>query len=80
MLFVMLYATFSFLVDGRSILDAALRYMPLSDADRSRLLGTVITVSRATIKGKLIIGIVQGGLAGLSFWAAGIQERSSGVP
>ena len=71
-IFVMLYAIFYFLSDGRAILDAALRYTPLSDDDKSQLLGTFVSVSRATLKGKLIIGIVQGGLAGLSFWAAGI--------
>jgi predicted PurR-regulated permease PerM len=31
-------------------------------------------VSRATIKGTLVIGIVQGVLAGLSFWIAGIPN------
>jgi predicted PurR-regulated permease PerM len=30
-------------------------------------------VGRATLKGTLIIGIVQGGLAALSFWVAGIK-------
>ena len=72
-LFVMLYATFYFLTDLRAILDAALQYTPLTSDDRSRLLGTFVSVARATLKGKLIIGIVQGGLAGLSFWVAGIE-------
>ena len=72
-LFVMLYATFYFLTDLRAILDAALRYTPLTSDDRSRLLGTFVSVARATLKGKLIVGIVQGGLAGLSFWVAGIE-------
>ncbi len=73
LLFVMLYATFYFLTDGRAILDSALCYTPLSDDDRVRLRHTVLSVSRATLKGKLIIGIVQGGMAGLSFWVAGIH-------
>ncbi len=73
LLFVMLYATFYFLTDGRALLDSALRYTPLSDDDRVRLRRTVLSVSRATLKGKLIIGIVQGATAGLSFWVAGIQ-------
>ena len=73
LLFVMLYATFYFLTDGRAILDKALCYTPLSDDDRLRLRKTVLSVSRATLKGKLIIGIVQGALAGLSFWVAGVQ-------
>jgi len=72
-LFVMLYATFYFLTDLRAILDAALQYTPLTSDDRSRLLGTFVSVARATVKGKLIIGVVQGALAGLSFWVAGIE-------
>jgi predicted PurR-regulated permease PerM len=73
MLFVMLYALFFFLIHGRATLDAMLRFTPLSDDDKARLLGTFSSVGRATLKGTLIIGIVQGGLAGLSFWAAGIE-------
>lgn len=72
-LFVMLYATYRLLIDGRSLFDAALRYTPLSADDRARLLGTFLAVSRATLKGKLIIGLVQAGLAGLSLWMAGIS-------
>jgi predicted PurR-regulated permease PerM len=72
MLFVMLYAMFFFLIDGRTILDGVLRFTPLSADDKGRLLGTFASVGRATIKGTLVIGIVQGGLAGLAFWVAGI--------
>ena len=72
-LFVMLYAMFYFLSDGRAILDAVLRYTPLSEEDGVRLLGTFVSVSRATLKGKLIIGIIQGSLAGLALWVAGIE-------
>ena len=72
MLFVMLYAMFFFLIDGRAILDEVLRFTPLSTDDKGRLLGTFASVGRATIKGTLVIGIVQGGLAGLAFWVAGI--------
>lgn len=72
-LFVMLYAMFYFLGEGRGLLDAALHYTPLSEDDKARLLGTFSSVGRATVKGTLIIGIVQGGLAGLSFWVAGIE-------
>ena len=31
------------------------------------------SVTRATIKGTLVIGIIQGALAGIGFWAAGID-------
>ena len=73
MLFVMLYGVFYFLMNGSAILDAMLRFTPLSADDKDRLLGTFASVGRATLKGTVIIGIVQGGLAGLSFWVAGIE-------
>ena len=73
MLFVMLYAMFFFLTDGRSIIDSTLRFTPLSEEDKRRLLTTFTSVGRATIKGTLAIGIVQGGLAGMAFWVAGIE-------
>ena len=73
MLFVMLFAMLYFLTDGPAILDAVLRFTPLSADDKARLLGTFASVGRATLKGTAIIGIVQGGLAGLSFWVAGIK-------
>mgnify|MGYP000343787890 CR=1 FL=1 len=38
MLFIMLYAMFNFLIDGRAILDAVLRYTPLSKDDQDRML------------------------------------------
>lgn len=71
--FILLYALGYFLVEGKSILDRTLSYTPLSKEDQSRLLGTFVSVSRATLKGKLVIGILQGALAALSFWVAGIE-------
>jgi predicted PurR-regulated permease PerM len=70
---ILLFAIFTFLISGRAILDAVLNKTPLSETDKSRLLGTFTSVGRATLKGKLIIGIVQGSLAGLALWAAGID-------
>jgi predicted PurR-regulated permease PerM len=72
MLFVTLYATFYFLQDGRVVLDWLFDYTPLAAGDRERLVGTFSSVARATLKGKLVIGVVQGGLAGAAFAVAGI--------
>ena len=72
-LFIMLYGLGYFLVQGKAILEKALRYAPLTESDQDRLLGTFVSVARATLKGKLIVGIVQGGLAAFSFWLAGIE-------
>lgn len=72
-LFVMLYAMFFFLRDGAAILRRVLALVPLPAADEQRILGKFVSVSRATIKGTLVIGIVQGVLGGLAFKVAGID-------
>ncbi|MBA3273715.1 MAG: AI-2E family transporter, partial [Chthoniobacterales bacterium] len=72
-LFVMLYAMFFFLRDGRKIIEKIFYYAPLSHSDEMRVLDRLTSVTRATIKGTLMIGAIQGALAGLGFWAAGIE-------
>lgn len=71
--FVFLYTMFFFLKDGKLLLDRILFYLPLASHDEERLLERFTSVSRATIKGTLVIGVIQGGLAGLAFWAVGID-------
>lgn len=71
--FILLYAMFFFLADGKKILEKFLSYIPLSGGDKERLIGKFVSVSRATIKGSLVIGAVQGTLAGIGFAVAGIQ-------
>jgi predicted PurR-regulated permease PerM len=72
-LFVMLYAMFFFFRDGPGIIERIFYYMPLSNRDEELLLERLSSVTRATIKGTLVIGIIQGALAGLGFWVAGID-------
>ena len=72
-LFVMIYAMFFFLVGGRATLDKALAYVPLPDSDKELLLDKFVSVARATIKGTFVVGLVQGGLAGLAFAVVGIE-------
>jgi len=71
-LFVMLYAMFYFLRDGRLILAKILYYTPLSHEDELQVLERLTSVTRATIKGTLVIGVIQGTLAGIGLWVAGI--------
>lgn len=72
-LFVMLYAMFFFFKDGKKILERIFYYLPLSDEDETRMLARFTSITRATIKGTVVIGIIQGTLAGMAFWMAGIQ-------
>ncbi|MGI9038045.1 MAG: AI-2E family transporter [Gemmatimonadota bacterium] len=75
-LFVMLYAMFFFLVSGRAILDRILYYLPLAPDDEARMIDKFVSVTRATIKGSLVIGLVQGALAGAGFAVAGIPSAA----
>ncbi|MBA2586831.1 MAG: AI-2E family transporter [Chthoniobacterales bacterium] len=72
-LFVMIYAMFFFLRDGEAILAKILFYTPLDNQDEKRLLERLASVTRATVKGTLVIGILQGALAGVGFWVAGLD-------
>jgi predicted PurR-regulated permease PerM len=72
-LFVMLYAMFFFFRDGHKILERIFYYLPLSDEDESRMLTQFASITRATVKGTLVIGVIQGGLGGIALWVAGIQ-------
>ena len=71
-LFLMLYAMYFFLTSGPVIHDRILYLVPLRSADEERLLDRFVSVTRATIKGSLVIGVLQGALAGLSFAVFGV--------
>lgn len=71
-LFVMLYAMFFFLKDGPALLSRILYYSPLTPEDEERLVSRFVSVARATLKGSLLIGLLQGFLAGIGFLVAGV--------
>ena len=72
-LIIMAYAMFFFFKDGRAMIEKMLYYVPLKRADKTRMLDQFTSITRATLKGTLMIGIIQGTLAGLGFWLAGID-------
>ncbi|MFH1983970.1 MAG: AI-2E family transporter [Pseudomonadota bacterium] len=73
-LLVMLYCMLFFLMDGDKMLEKALFYLPLEDKDERRMLDRFTSVTRATLKGTLVIGLLQGALAGGAFYFAGIPS------
>jgi predicted PurR-regulated permease PerM len=70
--FLMLYLLFFFLRDGPLLLDGLVRALPLGDERERHLLGRFAEVSRATIKGTLVVAIVQGTIGGVAFAILGI--------
>lgn len=71
--FMMLYAMFFFLMNGRQYLDSILKYLPLRESEQNQMLQRFVSVARATLKGTLLIGMVQGTLGGLIFAILGIS-------
>lgn len=72
--FMMLYAMFFFLIKGRRYLDAMLQYLPLRASEQDLMLQRFVSVTRATLKGSLLIGIVQGTLGGLILAILGVPS------
>ncbi|MGA0571698.1 AI-2E family transporter [Variovorax sp. VNK109] len=70
--FVMLYILFFLLRDGISLTASVERAIPLRRDDTQRLLTQFATVVRATVKGNVVVALVQGMLGGLAFWALGV--------
>lgn len=70
---LLLYALFFFLMDGDPLLRRILFYMPLEADDERRMVDKFTSVTRATLKGTLLIGLAQGALAGAAFAVLGIE-------
>jgi predicted PurR-regulated permease PerM len=72
-LFIMTYAMVFFLREETNVFAQLLRYSGLSPDAQEKLSTTTISVSRATLRGTGLIGLIQGTLGGLGFWVAGID-------
>ncbi|MEX1198019.1 MAG: AI-2E family transporter [Pseudohongiellaceae bacterium] len=69
---LMLYLVFFLLRDGDRLAEYIRQAIPL-DAERNQLLfGKFVEVTRATVKGNLLVAIIQGALGGLIFFILGI--------
>lgn len=71
-LFVMLYLLFFLLRDGRQLVDRIIHATPLRDEHTQRLASQFVTVVRATVKGNIVIALVQGLLGGMAFAVLGL--------
>ena len=72
-LFIALYLAFFMIRDGDSIAALLRKALPLSMTHQRTLFQTFATVLRATVKGHLVVAVVQGALGGLAFWALGVD-------
>ncbi len=72
LLFTTLFTMFYFFRDGKTLL-RKLRYLiPLDREYKNAIAARFSSVARATVKGTLLIALVQGTLAGLTLWICGV--------
>lgn len=73
-IFVMFFTLFYFLIDGKRALRYLMQLSPLRDEHDRLLIKKFISISRATLKGTIVVGVIQGLLGGIAFWIAGIPS------
>lgn len=69
---VMLYLLFFLLRDGRTLSRRMGLAIPLDPEHKQRLFAKFVTVVRATVKGNIVVALVQGLLGGLALWVLGL--------
>ncbi|MET0365647.1 MAG: AI-2E family transporter [Sphingobium sp.] len=69
---VMLYLAFFLLRDGQKLATRLEESIPLRPGLRRPLLAKIATVIRATIKGSMVVAILQGLIGGVIFWILGV--------
>ncbi len=65
---LMLYLTFFLLRDGEKLVSLMKAAVPLSETRKHLLFQKFVEVTRATIKGNLLVAVIQGALGGIIFW------------
>ncbi|MCG8607711.1 AI-2E family transporter [bacterium] len=71
-LFITLFTMFYFFRDGQKLVERIKYLSPLDDIYEEGLMHRFVSVSRATIKGTLLIGVAQGTLGGITLWICGV--------
>lgn len=70
---IMLYLLFFLFRDGAALGRTIRHAIPLSDDYTRQFVDKFAAVVRATVKGNIIIAMIQGTIGGIAFWALGIE-------
>ncbi len=73
-IFVMFFSLFYFLIDGKKMVKYCMDIIPLRDAHEKLLIDKFVSMSRATLRGTIMVGIVQGFLGAIMFAIAGVSS------
>lgn len=72
--FLMLFMMFYFYIDGHRILQRLIKWSPLKDEYEKVLIDKFVAVSKGTLKGIFVIGVIQGIIGTILFWAVGLRS------
>ncbi len=71
-IFVMFFTLFYFFIDGKRIVAKIMSLSPMRNTHELELIDEFISMTRATLKGTVAIGFIQGIIGGVAFAIAGI--------
>ncbi len=71
--FIALYLAFFLLRDGPTLAKRVKKAIPLEEAHKQALARKFATVIRATVKGNIVIALIQGTLGGLALWVLDVR-------
>lgn len=72
--FVMFFSLYYFLIEGGRMLKRIMFLSPLKEDQEKLLIKRFISISKATLKGTVILGIIQGTLGGILFSILGVPS------
>ena len=72
LLFTTLFTMFYFFRDGKDLLRRVRALIPLDREYKNAIAARFTSVARATVKGTLLIALVQGALSGITLWIFGV--------
>ncbi len=73
-IFITFFSMFYFFRDGEMIVKRLKYLSPLDEQYEDEIIRKFISVSRATIKGNLVLAIIKGTMGGITFWIFGVTS------
>jgi len=70
---IMIYLLFFLFRDGQELGEKIRQAIPLSEDYKNQFVEKFAAVIRATVKGNIIIALIQGTIGGITFWLIGIE-------
>jgi predicted PurR-regulated permease PerM len=73
-LFVMVISLYYFLADGPAMIEAVMSISPLEPRYGQQMLAEFVKISRAVVMAIVVAAVVQGALATIGYWVAGLSS------